>query len=383
MRDLPTEMTGAPIAPSDESSSGSPHGITAAVLGPGDAMWAQCERELTSCRLPLQLLARSDFVVRRRDAVTKLLVVRDANGVCWGAVSIHVRPIKGVPGHYTLHAERFGASIVRTALVPAARTLARVLRDDRRALRMDVDVFSRDEETRLASARALAAAGFQHAESNSYVQTLTVDLVPNAEQILASFTGSARRNIRQIAKHSFERRVISDPAYIPRIEQITRETLDRTGGTFVPQDWIGRIEHSNAHPELSRIVGMFRTDREGPESLVSFVWGAMHGDHGQYRDGASTRVESNVSLSHALIWDIISWAKAQGALWFDLGGVTDGHQGQSDDPLTGISHFKRLFTSRVERVGDGFALQATTLRARAARALVHARALVRSRRRSG
>ena len=378
MHDVPPEMTAAPVAPRGALSPVSPHRLVSALLRPGDDEWARCERELAVSGLPVHLLARSAFVVRRRDAATRLLALRDADGAYRGAVGIHVRPIKGVPGHYTLHAERFGASIARSVLEPAARALANTLRDDARALRMDVDVFSRDDETRLAASRALAAAGFQKADSNSYVQTLTVDLAPDAEQIFASFSRSARRNVRQIDKHPLERRVISDPSYIPRMEEITRQTLERTGGHYVPQDWIGRIELSNAHPELSRIVGMFRTDREGSESLVSFAWGAMHGEHGQYRDGASTRVEWNVALSYALIWDIISWAKTQGASWFDLGGVTDGRQGESDDPLAGISDFKRHFTSSVERVGDGFELQATTLRARAARALARARALVRS-----
>ena len=367
-----------PVPLGGGSSSSAPR-LTAALLDRSDEAWVQCERELAADGLSLQLLARSPFVVRRRDIVTKLLVLRDVTGRCCGAVALHVRPVKSVPGHYTLHAERFAASIAAAALESAARALAKALHDDARALRMDVDVFSRDEQVRVAAGKALEAAGFHAADSNSYVQTLIVDLAPDAEQIFASFSRSARRNIRQIDKHPLERRVIADARYIPRMEEITRQTLDRTGGLFVAQDWVGRIELSNAHPEMSRIAGMFRTDREGPESLVSFAWGAMHGDHGQYRDGASTRVEWNVALSYALIWDIISWAKTQGARWFDLGGVTDGRQGESDDPLAGISDFKRHFTSQVERVGSGWELEATTLRARAARAFVRARALVRSR----
>ena len=382
MRDARPQMTAAhhtPMAPLGEPPR-APQALVGALLQRGDDDWSRCERELAARDLPLQLLARSAFVVRRNDLETKLLVVRDAEGSCWGAVAVHVRPIKGMPGHCTLHAERFGASISPAALEPAAHALANALRRNARALRMDVDVFSRDEATRLAASRALAGAGFRGADSNSYVQTLSVDLLPDDEQIFASFSRSARRNVRQIDKHPLERRLISDPIYIPRMEEITRQTLERTGGLYTPQDWAGRIAFSNAHPEMSRIVGVFRADREGTDALVSFAWGAMHGDHGQYRDGASTRVEWNVALSYVLIWDMISWAKAQGAVWFDLGGVTDGRQGESDDPLAGISDFKRHFTSRMERVGDGFELQATTLRARAARALVRARALMRSRR---
>jgi hypothetical protein len=204
-----------------------------------------------------------------------------------------------------------------------------------------------------------------------------VDLTPTEEQIFASFRSSARRNVRQLEKHPLEIRSI-DHSYIGRLEQLTIETLRRTDGTYVPQDWSARIALSQSHPHLSRISGVFRTDREGPEALLSFMWGAMHGDHGQYRDGASTRGESRVPLSYALMWDLVRWAKQQGAFWFDLGGVTDGHEGDTTDLLGGISDFKRHFTARTERVGNGWVLNAMTLRARVARGLVQVRSRMRS-----
>jgi lipid II:glycine glycyltransferase (peptidoglycan interpeptide bridge formation enzyme) len=242
---------------------------------------------------------------------------------------------------------------------------------------MDLDVFSRNESVLQQAAVALEAAGFHPCRSSSYVHTLVVDLQPTEEQIFASFRPSARRKVRQLEKHALEIRSIDHP-YVARLEQLIIETLQRTDGTYVPQDWPARIALSQSHPHLSRIIGVFRTDRAGPEALVSFLWGAMHGDHGQYRDGGSTRVESGVPLSYALMWDLMRWAKRQGAHWFDLGGVTDGHKDDATDLLGGISDFKRHFTTHAERVGDGWVLNAMTLRARAVRALVHARSRIRS-----
>ena len=343
---------------------------------PGDD-WRRAERELSEAGHPLPLFARREFVSSQRESETSLLVVRDRSGRHRAAVAVHKRAVREIPGHYVLHADRFASATEPAALRPAAYALAAMLRRNTRALRMDLDVFTRDPARRDEATSALEEAGFQAADSSSYLQTLVLDLAPTEEEIFASFRGSARRKVRALDKHPLELRCITEVAYATRLEALAMETLRRTAGTYVAQDWRGRIELSKAHPHLSRIAGVFRTDRDGPEALVSFMWGAMHGDHGQYRDGGSTRVEWSVPLSYAPMWDLMKWSRQQGAHWFDLGGVTDGRTGDADDPLGGISEFKRHFTSNVERVGDGWQLPATTLRARAARALGTARALVR------
>jgi CelD/BcsL family acetyltransferase involved in cellulose biosynthesis len=350
--------------------------FTTTLLRRPDDAWRNAERELASMGLPLQLFARTESA-SQGGRETWLLVVRNEHGRTCGAVALHVRRVRELPGHCIVQVDRFASSIAPDALDSAAQALAALLRRDHRVLRMDLDVFSRDESIRQKAAAALEAAGFQSCRSSSYVHTLVVDLTPTEEQIFASFRSSARRNVRQLEKHPLEIRSI-DHSYIGRLEQLTIETLRRTDGTYVPQDWSARIALSQSHPHLSRISGVFRTDREGPEALLSFMWGAMHGDHGQYRDGASTRGESRVPVSYALMWDLVRWAKQQGAHWFDLGGVTDGHEGDTIDLLGGISDFKRHFTARTERVGDGWVLNAMTLRARVARGLVQVRSRMRS-----
>ena len=60
------------------------------------------------------------------------------------------------------------------------------------------------------------------------------------------------------------------------------------------------------------------------------------------------------------------WAKRGGARFFDFGGVTAGSLA-SDDPLGGISDFKRYFTETLVQVGAEWSYEPRPGRAQAAR----------------
>jgi lipid II:glycine glycyltransferase (peptidoglycan interpeptide bridge formation enzyme) len=55
-------------------------------------------------------------------------------------------------------------------------------------------------------------------------------------------------------------------------------------------------------------------------------------------------------MAYPLAWDLITWAHQAGASAFDFGGISPGTLG-GDDPLGGISDFKRYFNGRVATVG--------------------------------
>jgi lipid II:glycine glycyltransferase (peptidoglycan interpeptide bridge formation enzyme) len=161
--------------------------------------------------------------------------------------------------------------------------------------------------------------------------------------------------------------------------------MQRTGGSFETEDWRWRIALSQAAPELSRLIGLFRAETTGPESLLAFAWGCCHGDHAHYEASGSTRPpDLRVSLSYALMWDLMSWARHNGANWFDLGGVPE-ESVESGDSVGGITDFKRHFSDNIVRVGERWVLEPSALRSSVARGvgvLVKAARLLRSRERS-
>lgn len=340
----------------------------------GGAEWARCERELAEAGFSLPLSYRAAAAGVRPWTGSWHLELRGADGRCRGGFPIRPRPLRVAPGHRVLRVERFGATVADADLGAAADALARLVRDDARTLRLDVELFSPDAAARAHVAGALAERGFHRATvPNVYVDTLRLDLAPGEDALFAALHRSARRNIREVEKQGLEVRPVTDPALAERLDALLADTLARTGGRHVPQDWTGRMRLAAAHPELGRMVGLFRRGRADADALLAFAWGCNHGDHGQYSDAASTRaVDVRIPLAYALLWDLVCWSRRNGAAWFDLGGVTRGTLGDDGDPLGGISDFKRFFTRDLVSVGEEWVLDSFTVRARFARA-VHRR----------
>jgi hypothetical protein len=287
---------------------------------------------------------------------------------------------RALPGHQLLRVERYTPPSdpdVQRAMLQGLRDL--VLRD-RRILRLGVELHCRDEGRRLEAERQLSSLGFRRSESpRSYEQTLALDLRRDEAALLAGMHATARRHIRAVAKHPVEVRAIEDPAWADRIDALLRESMSRTGGAAVRHDWSARIEFSRRFPDLSRIVGLFRTDVASAESLLAFAWGCNHGEYAHYDAAGATRSSGlRLPMAYALMWDLIVWAR-RSARWFDLGGVTPGHLNDGEDALGGISDFKRFFTREVVEVGTEWVLEPRRFRARLARAIGAAVARLRGR----
>jgi lipid II:glycine glycyltransferase (peptidoglycan interpeptide bridge formation enzyme) len=216
----------------------------------------------------------------------------------------------------------------------------------------------------------LGASGFRAVQDcRRYPKTIAINLLPDEKEILSSFHSTARRHIRAVSKNPVEVRPIIDQAYISRMRDLYRETMSRTGGGMRLHDWGACIEFSRKYPESSRLVGLFHKDAEAPEALLAFAWGCSHGNCAHYDAAASTRnTELRMPLAYGLVWDLIVWAKNNGATWFDFGGVTEGSFGSSDR-LGGISDFKRYFSSTVLHIGGEWVYEPRWIRSQAARAI--------------
>ncbi len=329
---------------------------------------AECELDEAGIRMPFShrlAVARSMTGVDPR-----FIVVRDGSGRCRAGLAVEVAASRALPGHKLLRVRHCGAGlndpIDRTTLFQGLQKLSR----QSRALSVNVELFTRDAALRAGLDSTLATLGFRSVEPRSYVETIGVDVTPDRNDILASFKPNARRSIKTLANQAVSVRPIEDTTLAPRLASLLAETMARTGGHVKPDDWAGRIELSRAEPTLSRMVGLFRSDSSGPESLLAFAWGCHHGDHVVYEAGASTRLsEIKVPLLYGLMWDLIIWAKDTGASWYDFGGVTAGRANDPNDPLGGISDFKRKFSTTVLTVGSEWRFEPYPTRSRVARSI--------------
>lgn len=344
-------------------------GFQVCLLRGPSATRARLERELQLAGYALPLQHRVSWVdAQRRPGDHWLLFVQDPAGRPCGAVGVQISPSRALPGHRLLRVERFGPGIQAAAYAATLQALISLARRDPRVLRLYVESLAFETNVRTALESILETAGFVRLPSpRCYEHTLVLGIDKDEESILASFHRTARQNIRNAAKFPVRVAPVANPAHFARLDEIAAETFARTGGRYTPVEWARIAAVGAREPEASRLVGLYRTDIEGPASLVAFAWACGHGHHAHYSFSGSTRnTDRRIPFLYPLLWDLIVWAKGSGARFFDFGGVTAGTL-TSEDPLGGISDFKRYFTRRLVEVGAEWSYEPRPRRAHAAR----------------
>lgn len=349
---------------------------------PGGA-WAECEDALDRRGTPLPLFHRSIWAstIAARGGRSLFFSILDDDNTCRAGFSAESWASRAMPGHRLLSVARLGVGTAGLDAASLDAGLARLVahaRDEQSVLHIRVGVFALAPEDRVTTSEALRRHGFLQApRSRSYERTLVVDLTPDPETLLAGFHYNARRRIRNVAKFPVRLATADSVTLAARLQELGDETHRRTGGESRPVDWVSLIQLSNEAPHLSRIAILERTDREGPSAVLAFAWGCMQGRVVEYSEAGSTHPpDMKVSTSYALMWDLISWARRSGAHTFDLGGVTPGGS-LGDDPLGGISDFKRNFSQLEVEVGSEWHFEPRPRRAAAARAISRTAAILK------
>jgi hypothetical protein len=327
--------------------------------------WLEIEEELLGAGIKLPLFHRWAWAECGRKGRSRLLVVRDEGHRLLGAAAVRVDASRVLPGHRFLRVYRFGDAQPETGWEPLIAALKSYARTDAGVLRLSIGVFSRERRGEIAS--LLERHGFEKLpQPHSYRHTLTLDLRPTEAEVLAGLHKTARKNLREAEKAKLYVVPLTEAIYADRIDALQHEAMSRTGGNAESLDAGAILELSRLYPHLSRVVGLFVSDSDQrPNSLVGFAWGCMHGDHAEYRAAGTMRLpDRNIAISYPLLWELIVWARREGASWFDLGGVTLSDS--ADDPLSGISNFKRYFSRNVEEVGEEWILEPHPARMRLA-----------------
>lgn len=345
--------------------------LTAELIREVGASRDACERELDEAGFPLLLQHRAAWARAARTHGSWFLALREPGGRCAGGFAIEVARARALPGHLRLRVERFGGNLLPGVCEAAVAGLADLARRDCRVLSVNVELLVRDAETRTRLESLLQRSGFRpEPNRRRYARTAAVDLTPDEAALLASLPSKTRRDIKAIRNKPVAVRTIDDPAFGPRIDQLLIASFARTGGEYRSRDWAPFINLSKQHPTRSRLVGLFRTDASGPDSLLAFAWGCHHGSHAHYDAGASTRdTDIKLPMAYALIWDLICWARQNGAQWLDLGGIGEGSGPGEQNRLAGIADFKRYFTQDIIDLGGEWALEPRWARARLASAV--------------
>ena len=331
-----------------------------------DTEWSRAEADLALSGTALPLYHRLAWAECCGWNQFRLVTISDASGTVSGAVAVQSQPSRVLPLHKFLRVHRFAHGLKLDAIDALAGKLAALASADWRVLRLNINVFSRDRRGEIGA--ILTEHGFERVpQARSYRHTLTLDLHRSVEEILS---GPEHYNLRrELSRNQRLKAVVvplTDAAFAPVLAQMDEEAKARTGGSGDSLNAERILRLSGDNPGLSRVVGLFANGAQtGPADLLGFAWGCMHGDHGEYRAAGIRRVpKPQLAVSYPLMWDLIVWAKGGGATWFDLGGITQGDS--ENDPLHGISSFKRRFSRKVEEVGEEWTLVTSPVKLRLA-----------------
>lgn len=318
------------------------------------ADWLAVESGLHAAGIPLPLYHRWAWAESHTSSSRKfqLITIDDADGLPVGAFALQIDRSRTLPGHVFWQVQRFGEGLPERSWPGLAARLHSLAQNDTRILKVSVRIFARQQRDQIAA--AFARHSFSPLDHpHSYRHTLTLDLTPPEDELLASLHKTARKNLRETEKAGISVHPLTNERYAARIQTLQAEALRRTGGNTEPLKGEAILRLSREHPDLSRIIGLFASPEDtSPESLVGFAWGCMHTTHAEYRAAGTSRIPGrNLAISYPLLWDLILWARRHGATWFDFGGVTI-----ETGELQGISDFKRYFSRQVEEVGEEWAL---------------------------
>lgn len=278
---------------------------------------------------------------------------------------------RAYPGFGIVRVERFGGSSSPAAAQVAIRQLTRWVRRNR-VLRLHVEVHSMSATLRDAIGTECRRLGFRRSPMRSYARTVLVDLLPEPESIFAGLHATARRHIRAVEKKPVAIRVIDDTRYAKRMNALIRESFERTGARSKRHRFADLIRFARCHPHHARVVGLFRTDLDGPDALLAFAAGYCHGIQTEYGvAGGTRRSDLKLPLMYGLAWDLILWGRSQGSRWFDFGGVVDAESGSA---MGGIADFKRYFAKNSVEVGEEWVYEPHPMRSAVAR---HVTSIVR------
>lgn len=188
----------------------------------------------------------------------------------------------------------------------------------------------------------LRARGWQYSSSQVQFQnTITLDLTPSEDALLAAMSQTTRRKIRLAEREGVTIRdgTLAD---LPLLYDLYKQTGERDQFLIRPPAyyqlaWRSFMETGLAHALIAEYDGV---------ALAHVI--LMHvGQTCWYFYGASSESHRDKMPNYALQWHAIRWAKGRGYRLYDFWGAPDRFD--ESDRLWGVYGFKRGFRGEVHR----------------------------------
>lgn len=180
-------------------------------------------------------------------------------------------------------------------------------------------------------------------------RTVTIDLTPDTDTILAAMKSKTRYNIRLAARKDVVVRQ-GTAVDLPTFNQLMAITGQRDGFGVHSADYY-RDAYDIFAPHQA---ALFIAEYQGQPLSAVMVFAV--GKTAAYLYGASSNEERNRMPNYAVQWAAMQWAKDQGCTEYDMWGVPDADEETLEaeftdrsDGLWGVYRFKRGFGGDVVR----------------------------------
>lgn len=173
--------------------------------------------------------------------------------------------------------------------------------------------------------------------------TITIDISRELDEILTGLPQKGRHAIRRAERDGVTVKKV------PVTEENTQLMYNLLAETAEGQFGIRSYNYYKEFWKTFSDAGLgqlFFAYYEG--RVVAGAYAMTFGTKSTYKDGASIRQRTAYGASHLLQWNVIAWAKSQGALVHDFCGSPPSDEiGNPDHPHYGVGLFKLSFSKDV------------------------------------
>lgn len=184
-------------------------------------------------------------------------------------------------------------------------------------------------------------------------RTVLISLEAPEDELLAAMKQKTRYNIRLAAKKGV---TVSPSADVSGFHKMMETTGSRDGFAIHSLDYYQKVYDLFA-PSGKCILLAANLEDQPLAYLMLF----LSGKRSWYFYGASDNRHRNLMPTYLLQWEAMRWAKAHGALEYDLWGIPDADEetleaqfSERSDGLWGVYRFKRGFGGQVVRSSPAF-----------------------------
>jgi lipid II:glycine glycyltransferase (peptidoglycan interpeptide bridge formation enzyme) len=163
--------------------------------------------------------------------------------------------------------------------------------------------------------------------------TFWVDLKPSEDEVMKSFSGKTRYNIRVAQRNGVTVKEDNSDKAFDRYLELTRETVNRQGFYAHTEKYHRLMWKILKKAEIAHLLAA-NYQGEIITTWILFAWK----DFLYYPYGASTEKNKNVMANNLMMWEAIKFGKKLGLTTFDLWGREEGK---------GFTKFKEGYNPKV------------------------------------